>query len=209
MKQILTTAALVLLAMLPAHAADEVKDKSSLSVAWSLLDGGGKAAAKLEPGGAYELTVTLTPQAQAKINPLVQSHQVRLSVGGRRNRSVKVSGGKVDAKTGRAVLTLRVAEAAKKLPDALTLEASVVLCDDGQQWCAAVRETATLTLPSGKSAMSAQPLRFNAGDKQRVVLKVGDKAPDFTAPNQHDKRVSLSDYRDKKWVILLFSRAHW
>ncbi len=34
-------------------------------------------------------------------------------------------------------------------------------------------------------------------------LKIGDKAPDFTAKNQNGEEVSLSDYRGKK-VILYF-----
>lgn len=37
----------------------------------------------------------------------------------------------------------------------------------------------------------------------QTVLKVGDKAPDFTAKDQDGKQVSLSDYRGKK-VILYF-----
>lgn len=38
---------------------------------------------------------------------------------------------------------------------------------------------------------------------QMAKLKVGEKAPDFTAPNQDGKDISLRDYRGKK-VILYF-----
>jgi AhpC/TSA family len=35
-------------------------------------------------------------------------------------------------------------------------------------------------------------------------LKVGDMAPDFTLLDNHWKQVHLSDYRDKKNVVLAF-----
>jgi thioredoxin-dependent peroxiredoxin len=35
-------------------------------------------------------------------------------------------------------------------------------------------------------------------------LKVGDKAPDFTLPDQDGKKVSLSDYLGKKNLVLAF-----
>ena len=38
---------------------------------------------------------------------------------------------------------------------------------------------------------------------EKIVLKVGDKAPDFKAVDQNGKMVSLSDYKGKK-VILYF-----
>jgi len=37
-----------------------------------------------------------------------------------------------------------------------------------------------------------------------TTLKVGDVAPDFTLPSDQNKPVKLSDYRDKKTVILAF-----
>ncbi len=40
-------------------------------------------------------------------------------------------------------------------------------------------------------------------------VRVGDKAPDFTLENMEGKRVSLSDYRGKKNVVLVFYRGHW
>lgn len=40
-------------------------------------------------------------------------------------------------------------------------------------------------------------------------VKAGDKAPDFTLENMDGKRISLSDYRGKKDVVLVFYRGHW
>ena len=39
------------------------------------------------------------------------------------------------------------------------------------------------------------------------MLQIGDKAPDFTRPNQDGNQVSLSDYKDKKVVIWFFPKA--
>ncbi len=43
---------------------------------------------------------------------------------------------------------------------------------------------------------------FNAGDV--MALKVGDKAPDFTLPSTTGDKISLSQFRGKKPVVLLF-----
>ena len=39
---------------------------------------------------------------------------------------------------------------------------------------------------------------------QGTTLKVGDKAPDFSLPDQTGKQVKLSDYAGKKNVVLAF-----
>lgn len=44
-------------------------------------------------------------------------------------------------------------------------------------------------------------------DPERV--KVGDEAPDFTLEDMHGKKISLSDFRGKKNVVLIFYRGHW
>jgi peroxiredoxin Q/BCP len=44
-------------------------------------------------------------------------------------------------------------------------------------------------------------------DLERV--KAGDQAPDFTLENMDGKRISLSDFRGKKNVVLVFYRGHW
>lgn len=38
---------------------------------------------------------------------------------------------------------------------------------------------------------------------------VSTKAPAFTLLNSKGEKVSLSDYENKKFVVLAFSRAHW
>ncbi len=44
-------------------------------------------------------------------------------------------------------------------------------------------------------------------DLERV--KVGQTAPDFTLTNMDGRPISLSDYRGKKSVVLVFYRGHW
>jgi len=39
------------------------------------------------------------------------------------------------------------------------------------------------------------------------LLKVGDKAPDFTLQNQDENSVSLSDYKTKKVVLWFYPKA--
>ena len=39
---------------------------------------------------------------------------------------------------------------------------------------------------------------------QTAPLKVGDKAPDFTLPDQSGNKISLSQFRGKKNVVLAF-----
>ena len=39
---------------------------------------------------------------------------------------------------------------------------------------------------------------------QATTLKVGDKAPDFSLPDQTGKQVKLSDFLGKKNVVLAF-----
>jgi cytochrome oxidase Cu insertion factor (SCO1/SenC/PrrC family) len=40
-------------------------------------------------------------------------------------------------------------------------------------------------------------------------IKAGDEAPDFTLEDQDGKPVTLSDYRNKKSVVLVFYRGYW
>jgi cytochrome oxidase Cu insertion factor (SCO1/SenC/PrrC family) len=55
------------------------------------------------------------------------------------------------------------------------------------------------------------------GPKDRVELqstdlervKVGETAPDFTLENMDGNGISLSDFRGKKNVILVFYRGQW
>lgn len=46
-----------------------------------------------------------------------------------------------------------------------------------------------------------------AADLARI--KTGDVAPDFTLEDQDGKPVSLSDYRGKQTVVLVFYRGYW
>ncbi len=40
-------------------------------------------------------------------------------------------------------------------------------------------------------------------------IKPGEAAPDFTLEDQDGKAVTLSDYRGKKTVVLVFYRGYW
>jgi cytochrome oxidase Cu insertion factor (SCO1/SenC/PrrC family) len=40
-------------------------------------------------------------------------------------------------------------------------------------------------------------------------VKVGDTAPDFTLEDADGNQISLSDYRGKKSVVLVFYRGYW
>ena len=44
-------------------------------------------------------------------------------------------------------------------------------------------------------------------DLQRV--KVGQSAPDFTLEDVEGKSITLSDFRGKKTVVLVFYRGYW
>lgn len=64
--------------------------------------------------------------------------------------------------------------------------------------CAILALLILFTLVLGSQAPAQQPA------VAKTHLKVGDIAPDFTLKDQNWKPVKLSDYRDKKNVILAF-----
>ena len=44
---------------------------------------------------------------------------------------------------------------------------------------------------------------------EKIELKVGDTAPDFTLDSNLDKKITLSDYRGRKNVVLAFHPLAW
>lgn len=64
---------------------------------------------------------------------------------------------------------------------------------------------------------TAQPVPAQLGPKDDLSLtpfdlarvKVGDPAPDFVLEDMDGKRISLSDFRGKKNVVLVFNRGYW
>ena len=48
---------------------------------------------------------------------------------------------------------------------------------------------------------------LGAGPSSTEALEVGDRAPAFTLPSTNGVDISLSDFRDKKWVFLEFYAA--
>ena len=58
---------------------------------------------------------------------------------------------------------------------------------------------------SGETAATAGPeAKAAANAPEPAVLKVGDKAPDFTLPDQNGKPYSLSQFQGKGNVVLAF-----
>ncbi len=48
---------------------------------------------------------------------------------------------------------------------------------------------------------------LNPVDLERV--RVGDHAPDFTLEDTEGRKISLSEFRNNKKVVLVFYRGHW
>lgn len=44
---------------------------------------------------------------------------------------------------------------------------------------------------------------------EKALLKVGDKAPDFTLPAVGDQKITLSSYRGTRNVLLAFHPLAW
>jgi cytochrome oxidase Cu insertion factor (SCO1/SenC/PrrC family) len=61
--------------------------------------------------------------------------------------------------------------------------------------------------PLSAQTGSKDEVKQTATDLDRV--KVGQPAPDFTLEDSDGKNVTLSDYRGKKNVVLVFYRGHW
>lgn len=45
--------------------------------------------------------------------------------------------------------------------------------------------------------------------RKPLTVEVGDPAPDFTLPDARGTPVTLSSFRGKKNVLLIFYRGHW
>jgi cytochrome oxidase Cu insertion factor (SCO1/SenC/PrrC family) len=61
--------------------------------------------------------------------------------------------------------------------------------------------------PAGAQLGPKDGAHLAATNIERV--KTGQPAPDFSLQNQDGKNISLSDYRGKKNVVLVFYRGHW
>ena len=61
--------------------------------------------------------------------------------------------------------------------------------------------------PAGAQLGPKDGANLPATDLNRI--KIGEPAPDFTLENKDGKNVTLSGYRGKKNVILVFYRGHW
>ena len=62
------------------------------------------------------------------------------------------------------------------------------------------------------AAASAQPGPIDGADLAPTDLnrvKIGQAAPDFTLQDSDGKAFTLSDFRGKKTVVLVFYRGYW
>ena len=197
-----------------------------LSVAYKLVESdGSKVIETMEAGQQYDVLLSLKADQRegAKINPLFRTQEVRLDLIDDRVRytaeprtrqeknNPKSRTVRIDPKSGSAKFTIALVKGDSLAATEVRLKviADLMVCDEMGTYCVKTREEALLALPLGSGTMKPLPLGFNAGDKKRVVLKVGDEAPDFTVTSAESAQVRLSDYRSKKNVILLFGRAHW
>lgn len=70
-----------------------------------------------------------------------------------------------------------------------------------------VRRRAELPLVPGAVAEQVEARTSQWGDFP--TLQVGDEAPDFSLPQSTGEKVTLSDFRGKKNVVVTTYRAHW
>ena len=72
---------------------------------------------------------------------------------------------------------------------------------------AALVLTGTVSVAAFAQLGPKDPVTQPATDIDRV--KVGQVAPDFTLEDSDGKAISLSDFRGKKSVVLVFYRGYW
>jgi cytochrome oxidase Cu insertion factor (SCO1/SenC/PrrC family) len=77
----------------------------------------------------------------------------------------------------------------------LALRLSVVVL-----WCAGLASAQTKLGPKDSAALP--PADLNR-------IQVGGEAPDFTLEDQDGKPATLSSYRGRKSVVLVFYRGYW
>ena len=81
-------------------------------------------------------------------------------------------------------------------------------------WAQSLAVVAFLLAIGGSSILAAAPV-LGPADGDGVAptdlerIKVSDPAPDFTLEAENGKPVSLSQFRGKKHVVLVFYRGHW
>jgi hypothetical protein len=75
-----------------------------------------------------------------------------------------------------------------------------------RRWHAWLALGVSLLLLTGSAYMNFVMARIPA---EPSVLHVGERPPDFTLPDAAGRPVSLTDYRGKKPVVLVFYRGYW
>lgn len=89
---------------------------------------------------------------------------------------------------------------------ALGVVLAVLALRHERRWPAWVALGLTVLLLAGTAVFNFVLTRVPAGP---TVLRVGERAPDFTLPDAGGRPVTLADLRGKKPVVVVFYRGHW
>jgi cytochrome oxidase Cu insertion factor (SCO1/SenC/PrrC family) len=89
---------------------------------------------------------------------------------------------------------------------ALAVALAALALARGRRWYAWLALGLTTLLLAGGSWFNFVLARVPATP---TVLRVGERAPDFRLPDATGRPVTLSDYRGKKAVVLVFYRGYW
>lgn len=76
----------------------------------------------------------------------------------------------------------------------------------GRRWPAWIALGVSVVLLAGGTWFNLAVARVPA---PATVLRVGERAPEFTLPEVGGRPVSLADFRGKKPVIVVFYRGYW
>ena len=69
-------------------------------------------------------------------------------------------------------------------------------------FAALISSTTVLAQSGPKDGADLSPTDLNR-------IKVGQPAPDFSLEDANGKTITLSEFRDKKTVVLVFYRGYW
>lgn len=96
---------------------------------------------------------------------------------------------------------------AKELPKDAAIGINLIAYVKNGDDTAFVRRRVELPIVAGAVARPAQADTSKWGDFQ--TLHIGDEAPDFSLPQHTGEKITLSDFRGKKNVVVTTYRAHW
>lgn len=95
----------------------------------------------------------------------------------------------------------------EELPEGATIGINLIAYVSDGDDTAFARRRVELPLVPGAVARRGEPSTSKWGDFP--TLHIGDEAPDFSLPQHTGEKVTLSDFRGKKNVLVTTYRAHW